>query len=80
MGENLRPNIPDPDATRGCRAELTRTNSDSSAITVDAVASTQPLPHSQIPPPVISFFQRSPSNFPDISQISFFFIFNFYEI
>lgn len=52
MGENLRPNIPDPDATQGCRVELTQTNSDSSAITVDAVASTQPSsPHSQIPPP-----------------------------
>ena len=67
MRENLRPNIPDPDATRGCRAELTRTNSDSSAITLEAVASTQPSPHSQISPPVISFFQRSRSKFPDIS-------------
>ncbi|XP_062176554.1 cold-regulated protein 27 isoform X2 [Alnus glutinosa] len=35
MRENLRPNIPPPQATAGCGSELTRTNSDSSAITAD---------------------------------------------
>lgn len=44
MGENHRPNIPDPDATRGCRTELTRKNSHSSAITANT--SKQPALHS----------------------------------
>ena len=74
MGENHRPNIPDPDTTRGCRTELTRINSHSSAITANT--SKQPALHSGNAKLVISvsFFFSSISfltftlNFSDISQ------------
>ena len=81
MGEYLQLNIPNPNATRGCRAKLTHTNSNSSAITINAVASTQPSPHSQIPPPVVSFFNVHIQNFLIFHKyLSFFFYYNFYNL